>query len=149
MKLVPFFLTKQIKGEFTVWKLSLFLSHAGKSIWDEAGSFTKTIIQREFCESNDLFPKAIVVDTSKQIAYIQIDTEKTKISDFYTWEEALSKPEKPECWRNFYFMQDKESIFWWSPKEIIEAEIQGAGNVQDIFEEIIRWSKDKKQNIFI
>lgn len=144
MKLLPYILTKQEKKDFTFWKFDVFLSYGGKSIWetDTPNSLTSTEIQDEYCIPNELYPQSIHIDTKKHLAYIQIEKQKTKLSDFYTWDEVCLKIEKPECWRTFYFLQDKIDSFWWSPKGLVEAEIQGGGNIQDLFEECIRWSKD-------
>jgi hypothetical protein len=142
MKLLPYILTKRETKDFTFWKFTVFLSFAGKSIWEESGPLSKSVIQHDYCELNGLYAKDIVIDPKKQLALIQIDTQKTNLSEFYIYEEALQKPDKPECWRSFYFIQDKGQIFWWSPKGLIEAEIQGGGNIQELFEDCIRWSKD-------
>jgi len=149
MKLLPFVLTTKQTEKFTMYKLLLFLSHAGKNIWDVPGLLSKSTIESEYCEGNGFVWKSIDIDSKNQIAYIQIDAEKTNLSDFYTWEEALQKPSKPECWRHFYFMQDAKGAFWWSPKGMIEAEIQEGGNIQDIFEDILRRSKDTLLSITI
>jgi hypothetical protein len=142
MKLLPYFLTKQQKKDFTIYKFSVFLSHAGKSVWEEPELLSDKTIKKEYCESNGLYVKNLFLDTKKQIAYIEIDTSKTILSDFYSYEESIQKSEKPECWRNFYFIQDKNHTYWWSPKGLVEAEIQGIGNVQIVFEDCISRSKD-------
>lgn len=125
---------KQIQNGFTIVSLSLFLSHAGKSIWttDESGQVSDKTIYEDYCE-----PNGFVVETIKQydkgLAFVQVNPSKMNLSEFYTWEEALQSPSKPECWRKFYFLQDKEGAEWWSPKGLIEAEIQGFGNVSELW----------------
>lgn len=133
MKLLPFFLTEKTKHTFHMQTLSLFLAFAGKSVWvtDEPGILSQKTILEDYCEPNGFFVKKITIQ--KDIAFLEIDPLKTNLSDFYTWEEALRKPTKPECWRHFYFLQDKEGSDWWSPKGLIEAEIQGYGNVEELF----------------
>jgi len=135
MKLVPFFLSKKERNHFTITNLHLFLSHAGKSIWktDEPGSLPLQSVLEDYCEPNGFVIKRTYVDTSKHIVYLEIDSEKTNLTDFYTWEEALSKPTKPECWRRFIFVKDAEQADWWSPKDLIEAEIQDYGNVWELY----------------
>jgi hypothetical protein len=134
MKLVPFFLTKHIQNGFTIVSLSLFLSHAGKSIWttDEPGFISQQSIVQEYCEPNG-FVVECIQSLDKTLAFVQVNPSKMNISEFYTWEEALHQPTKPECWRKFYFVQDKDGAEWWSPKGLIEAEIQGFGNVVDLW----------------
>lgn len=134
MKLVPFFLTKQIQNTFTISSLSLFLAHAGKTIWttQESGPVSEKIIREEYCEPNGfVVEKIFIIDST--LAFVQVNPSKMNLSEFYTWEEAVSNPAKPECWRRFYFIQDKDGSDWWSPKGLIEAEIQGFGNVHEIW----------------
>ena len=134
MKLVPFFLTKQLQNGFTIVSLSVFLSHAGKSIWttDESGYVNDKTILEEYCEPNGFVVESIRV-LDKTLAFVQVNSGQMNLSEFYTWEEALHTPSKPECWRKFYFVLDKDDAEWWSPKGLIEAEIQGFGNVADLW----------------
>jgi len=143
MKFLPFFLTQKETELFRIWKLSVFLNHAGKSVWesDLPGLLPLHQIQSEYCDANGFVVDHIWIQKESQVAFICIDSNKTKLSEFYSWEEALARTDKPECWRSFYFVQDHDSLIWWSPKDLIEGEIQGLGNIQDIFEEILR-SKD-------
>lgn len=109
--------------------------HAGKSIWktDEPGFVPLQTIVEDYCEPNGFVIKRTYEDTQNNITYIEVDPEATNLSDFYTWEEALRKPSKPECWRRFIFVKDAEQADWWSPKELIEAEIQEYGNVWTLY----------------
>lgn len=128
---------------FSVQILSVFLAHAGKSIWttEELGSVSRETILKDYCEANGFVVKDLVIE--KDTAYIQVDPEKTTLSDFYTWEEALAQSGKPECWRRYYFFQDKEGGDWWSPKGLLEAEIQGFGNVEILFRHLRTLYKDR------
>jgi hypothetical protein len=144
MKLLPYVLTNIENKEFTLWRFTLFLSHAGKALWETEtpGMLTIAKIQKEYCSPNGLEAKTIRLHPEKNIAYIEIDTTKTTFSDFYTWEESIIRPEKPECWRHFYFIEDINHTFWWTPKELIEGEVQGGGNIQGLFEDCMSRSKD-------
>jgi hypothetical protein len=146
MKLVPYILSQKELQHFTITRIALFLSHGGKSIWktDTTALLSTKEILDEYCEPNGFVVDSIKIDTQKKIAYIQVNKEKTKLSEFYTWDEAYLHVGKPECWRRFYFVKDKEGADWWSPKGLIEAEIQDYGNVQDLFLDISSWSKDIK-----
>lgn len=134
MKLVPFFLTRQNQNGFSIVGLSVFLSHAGKAIWltDESGPVSEKTIRQDYCEPNGFVVESIKI-VEKTLAFIEVNPAKMNLSEFYTWEEALQNPSKPECWRKFYFVQDKEGAEWWSPKGLIEAEIQGFGNVSELW----------------
>lgn len=114
--------------------LSLFLSHAGKSIWtpDESGTLNEATIYEDYCQPNGFVVESIRMQGTS-IAFIQVNPQKMNLSDFYTWDEALQIPAKPECWRKFYFIQDKDGAEWWSPKGLFEAEIQGFGNISELW----------------
>lgn len=138
MKLVPFVLTKKHTGVFQLTRCTLFLSHAGKSIWqtEELGLISLDTLRSDYLDPNGFAVVTIQIDTKQKIAYIQIDPTKTSFGDFYTWEEALQKQEKPECWRHFYFIQDKDGTDWWSPKGLVEAEFQSGEALSEVFQEI-------------
>lgn len=133
MKLIPYFYTEKVQNNFVIRSLSVFLAHAGKSVWcsEESGILSEKCILEDYCEPNGFFVKSLKI--VKDTAYIEVEKEKMNLSDFYTWEEALAKPGRPECWRTFYFVSDKEGNDWWSPKGLIEAEIQGYGNVYELW----------------
>ena len=54
----------------------------------------------EFLEINCMFSKRIVSD--KEYSYIEIDTEKTDIKSFYTYNESSTF----ECWRRFTMFEN-------------------------------------------
>lgn len=54
----------------------------------------------EFLEINCMFSKRIVSD--EEYSYIEIDTEKTDIKSFYTYNESSIF----ECWRRFVIFED-------------------------------------------
>ena len=143
MKLIPFVLKKKTNGPFEITRCAIFLSHAGKALWqtDESGNVSKQVIQEDYCEPNGFAVDNVWLDTKKSIAYIQVNPEKTSFADFYTWEEALVKSSKPECWRHFYCIEDQEGVDWWSPKGLVEAEFLPVGNIQDIIAEVRHLSK--------
>jgi hypothetical protein len=60
------------------------------------------------------------------------------LNEFYNWDEALAMPSKPECWRSFYFFKDTHGDDWWTPKNILDAEIQGLGSIHSLFLDILR-----------
>lgn len=141
MKLIPFILTQKHTPKFEIWSLTLFLSHAGKAVWktDEHGFISKEKIEKDYCEPNGFVVKHLHIDEKKQLAFLEIDKHRTNMNDFYTWEEALSKSTKPECWRRYFFFENNligEGGDWWSPKGLVEAEIHEIGNVADLFQEI-------------
>jgi hypothetical protein len=139
MKLVPFFTTQKQTASHTIVCLTLFLGHAGKSIWktEEPGLLSKLQILQDYCEPNGFVVESIWIDEANQIAYVEVNPKKTTLSDFYTWEEALARPEKPECWRPFYFIHDKEQSDWWSSTDIFEGELSEGGNIIELYKSIV------------
>ena len=145
MKLVPFFLTKRIQknispSDLTIYKLMVFLDKAGKQSWGTETDqlYTEQELRDEYLEPNGLVAKRIVIDQKKCLGLVEVDEEKLKLNEFYSWDEALAMPSKPECWRSFYFFKDAHGDEWWSPKYILDAEIQGLGPVHSLFLDILR-----------
>ncbi len=124
--------------------LQVFLSHAGKSVWktDEPGVVHFKTILEEYCEPNGFTVLRSFLDKETNTVYLEIDAEKTNLQDFYSWEEAIVNPAKPECWRRFFFVKDKEQTYWWWAKEIVEAEIQDLGNIATVYETILQFFPD-------
>lgn len=144
MKLVPFILTTKKVNGFTITSLNVFLAHAGKAVWktEESGDVPLQTLLSDYCEPNGFVVEATHVD--KWIAYFKIDGTQTNLHDFYSWEEALASPAKPECWRRFYFIQDADGANWWSPQGLLEAEIADLGTIQDVFHSIVLFFQTPK-----
>ena len=144
MKLVPFVLTQKeptSNYDLRKYKWLVFMSHAGRGIWntDEPGLISEQTIQQDYLIPNGIVSSRIYIDKVAQIAWIQVNPQKTNLADFYSWEEALANTNKPECWRPFYFFKDAHNADWWSGKGIEgDAEIQGLGNVAEHFADILR-----------
>lgn len=136
MKLFPYFLTKQ-QGALQKTRLTVFLANGGRRLWEtEEPTVTKKELLDNYLELNGIYANHI--HFSKGIIYIEIDPEKTSLSDFYTWEEAHKHPQKPECWRHFYFFQDSLNAAWFSPKASqLDVEFND-GNIQEYYEDILR-----------
>ena len=140
MKLVPFYKTQKQTKTHTITCLTFFLSCAGKRLWRTETNeiLTEKQILDEYCEPNGFVVEHIWMDSKKQTAYLQIDPKKTNLSDFYTWDEAITKLGKPECWRSFYFIQDKEGTEWWSTKDSFEAELSEDGSIYTLYTQILQ-----------
>jgi hypothetical protein len=144
MKVVPYIYTQSsTDAGLKIHKINVFLSRGGSAIWqtDETGPLTETFIQEEYLIPNGLISRSVRLDQTKGIAWIEVDTDKTKLSDFYTWAEVLKNPtiaaSKPECWRPYYFFVDADQNDWWTPRELsVEAEVQDLGNSSILLKEI-------------
>lgn len=138
MKLVPFFITRNNRKNLEVHCLYVFLAHGGKAAWktEENRLHTKKEILEEYCKPNGFSVEEIWIQEKEQIAYIKISSL-ANLSDFYTWEESSKHPQKPECWRKFYFFKDNLQSAWFYPQDIHEAEVQDLGNIGKIFDHLI------------
>lgn len=132
MKLVPYFFTHPPAKQGTLSCLWIFLSFAGKRLWqtEEPGSVSSEEILSSYCEPNGL--PIVKIDRQGEIAYLEVDPSSLRFSDFYQWEEALRLPEKPECWKRFVSLQDAEGNEWWSGSGILEAELPELGSVDSV-----------------
>jgi hypothetical protein len=144
MKLVPFFLTKRIQknlgpSDLTIYKLMVFLDKAGKQSWStEDDDPSEKELMKDYLEPNGFIANKIVIHSKKSLALIEVNQEQLKLNDFYNWDEALAMQTKPECWRAFYFFKDTQGDEWWSPKHILDAEVQGLGSIYLLFLDILR-----------
>lgn len=124
----------------TALKISIFLDKAGKSLWqtEDEDKLTEDSLRDEYLEPNGIVASSIHIDEQTKTAWIHVDTHKTRMSDFYTWDEAAARPDKPECWRDFYFFWNEHDEAFWSPQYVNspDAEIQGLGNVQSLLQKI-------------
>lgn len=139
MKVLPFIL-KQKQAALHMTNLCLFLAHGGRSFWqtEEAIVSDKTL-QEDYLLPNGMIPKRIFA--TNHLIYVWIDEEKTKLNDFYTWEEAYKHPQRPECWRSFYFFQDSTGTPWFAPGSQSEGELEGK-SIQVYYEDILRLCKE-------
>lgn len=140
MKLIPYVLSQRSleHQKIDVYKIVVFLDKAGKSLWEAVAVASPEEINSEYLEPNGIFAQNIHIDEQMEVAWISVDAKRTKLSDFYNWEEASVHPEKPECWRDFYFFMNVQKEELWSPGflQTPDAEIQGFGNIQGLFDKI-------------
>jgi len=132
MKLVPFWIQRTHRGTLSVLKINVFLAVAGKRVWksEESGDLSEDTLRNDYCEPNGL--AVLRAWREPGIAYLQIDPSKTSLSEFYSWEEALAHPSKPECWRPFYWIVDPEGKEWWTPNGVPEAELGDYGSIASL-----------------
>lgn len=135
MKILPFFLQKQ-ESQLKQTRLCLFLSHAGKALWTIDETLQAAELEDEYLKPNGIPSSKIIMDGS--LALVEVDLKQIQLQDFYSWEEALQHPQKPECWRSYYFFQDTSGSDWFSPKLLQgPSEIEGK-NIQEYYESILR-----------
>lgn len=116
--------------------LKLFLAHGGKALWrTDEQSLTEKQIQEDYLLPNGIIAEKILLQ--KDIAFVEVNPEKTHLEDFYTWEEALTNPARPECWRTYWFFTDTQGAEWFSSRFLQgENEVEGRP-IHEYYEEIL------------
>ena len=103
MFVVPFFCRDPIPS-LIPWSLQpivVFLENRGKQVcsvdspseWLNENGF---VVKQSWQHANTLF--------------VEVDIQKTRLSDFYSFEQVTNKQQKgtEECWRTFFFMKSEE-----------------------------------------
>ena len=103
MFIVPFFLRAPIKSiiQWNLVPITLFLENHGKGLcsaesgeeWLSENGFVK----KQSWQVNDIY-------------FVEIDTEKTNLKEFYSFEQITFEQKKgtEECWRTFFLMKSIE-----------------------------------------
>ena len=121
MKYIPYYFTKkQIQtksGKFMLVTIHALLEN-GSVLWEDE----PTSIE-ELCEVNDIVPVLAATKTTNDETWIQVDTHRTTLSDFFTYEEAMNQdPSLAEggalLWRGWRILFDKSNTPVFSPKDM-------------------------------
>lgn len=80
--------------------ITLFLENRGKGI-------CKDDSPKEWLELNGIYYEEIWQEND--IIFAKVNTEKTNLADFYSFEQLTKVQEKgsEECWRTFFYMNEK------------------------------------------
>jgi hypothetical protein len=121
MKYIPYYFTKkQIQaksGKFTLVTIHALLEN-GTTLWEEDTSSAE-----ELCEANDIVPVPATPIVKADETWIQVDTQRTALNDFFTYEEAMAQdPSLAEggalLWRGWRLLLDKSNTPVFSPKDM-------------------------------
>ena len=136
MKIFPF-IHKTIQGSLKATGLSVFLAQAGRTLWQtDEPSVSEAQLKEEYLLPNGLIPKQIII--LGQIAYVEIDKDKTNRNDFYTWDEALQNPGKPECWKLFSFFEDEKGAEWFTSRQFQADNLLDSRPIYEYYGDILR-----------
>ncbi len=126
MKLIPYWLQKKETSLLVVYRLTLFLSDGGKSLWNIGSETNMKTIQQEYLVENGFYCKAL--HEIKDCIFAEIDTTKTNLSSFYTWEEIQDVHEKKreDCFRTFVFCFEQPQDKIWFHSEICHQTFDGS-----------------------
>lgn len=107
MFLVPYFLRKPLPSliQWNLLPISLFLENRGKGLCSVGSAADVT----EWLSDNGFVSKGQWMEGD--VFYIEIDTEKTKLNDFYSLEQLTKEPHRgtEECWVTYYVMKSVAS----------------------------------------
>jgi hypothetical protein len=118
MKYIPYYFSKkqvQAKsGKFILVTINALLEN-GSKIWDD-----EPVSVEELCEANDIVPASSYCVAADE-TWIHVDTERTNLADFFTYEEAIKQdPSLAEggalLWRGWRLLLDKSNTPVFSPK---------------------------------
>jgi hypothetical protein len=125
MRYIPYYYSSKPLSTKTLGKYKLIEIHAllvsGSTLWED-----EPMSAQEICEVNDMVP----VNNSQQPkapsqdeVWIQVDTERTNLADFFTYEEAITtNPSLAEegalLWRGWQILIDKNGQPAFLPKDI-------------------------------
>ena len=100
MFIVPYY--KSVDSSWT--RYSLFLSNGGKELWSIADTIKPAQI-KTILKKNDLVVAGAPVKLGS-CYFVEIDTTKTNLAEFYTWEEVEFPSGSEDCWRTFSMPTD-------------------------------------------
>lgn len=117
--LLPFIVSKPYEIKILEHTINLyriaFILETGETLWKESGTI------EDILSANELVPKATHIEKDGCVL-IPISTEKTKIEDFYFYEDP-DAPSEGLVWRSFFYFQDTSTQasfmgHWKYPKSI-------------------------------
>ena len=118
MFVIPYFTKEPIQTtiDWTFVPVYIFLDNKGRQLWNCEES-EKEILESILPENGFVVKKFWL---EKDSLYVEVDSKKTNIQNFYSFEEVTQKKEKgtEECWRRFFlFVCKRESeqhleTFW-------------------------------------
>jgi len=100
MVILPYLHKITVVNNITVHSFTI-LTIGGTELWEEEYS-------KEILEENEIIVTSIV--HKADICLCKVDSEKTKMDDFYKWEEITTSD--TFCWRTFYTFGNEQN---WLP----------------------------------
>lgn len=112
------------------------LTIGGKSLWEENNTQN---IERNILNPNDIWQKGKSIKFNKTLYLCQVDTQKTKLDEFYNWKEIdLNTQSDIFCWREYIYLSGSNDACW---LEIPDDEKLDSFFLKDIIRKIISQSK--------
>lgn len=108
------------------------LTIGGRGIWEEDNSLN---LDKDILNPNDIYRKGTTIKFDKQLQICEVNTEKTKITDFYKWDEIAFEDTETFCWRTYVYLSGNGSANW---LDIPISEILGKYKIRDLIAKIIQ-----------
>jgi hypothetical protein len=139
MFIVPFFIEppKETKIGFKFWTAWVFMTQKGQAVWTVNEPITKDpqLIIKEYLEGNNIYGTYIPTQRKDVILY-KVNTTKTSIPDFYTWNDMLTTSCGDDVWRPFFWVGDTmygESDDWGWEEQLKELKIGTFGSMDTLW----------------
>jgi hypothetical protein len=100
MLILPFIHKIINKNDFQI-NIIKILTIGGKKIWEENDNLD---IDIDILNPNDIYRTNKKIQIDANCILFEIDTHKTKIDDFYKWEEIDINDTETFCWKSFYYL---------------------------------------------
>ena len=111
MFLIPYLYKETKHNTMNIYSIQL-LTIGGTSLWEED---SKLRIDEDILQPNDLYRKGNIATIHKHNHILQlceIDSEKTKIDDFYQWKELSIADDSTFCWKPFFHVVGEKNECW-------------------------------------
>jgi hypothetical protein len=131
MLIIPFIHNVVDQNSIQVHTIKV-LTIGGHGIWEEDNSLN---LDKDILNPNDIYRKGTTIKFDKQLQICEVNTEKTKISDFYKWDEIAFEDTETFCWRTYVYLSGNGSANW---LDIPTSEILGKYKIRDLIAKIIQ-----------
>lgn len=112
MFIVPFIYKITTENNINVHSITI-LTVGGKQLWEETDKTLK--LDRDILEPNEIYRRAPAFSINKdanKVEFCEVDTEKTRIADFYKWSELSLADTETFCWRTFTHLLGQSGECW-------------------------------------
>jgi hypothetical protein len=131
MIILPF-IHKIINNNSVEVNVIKILTIGGHTLWEENNSLH---IDNDILIPNDIYRNNNIIKFDKDLQLCEVDTKKTKISDFYKWEELSLNDNETFCWKTLYYFTGTDNICWLEPPV---SEKIGKYKIKDLINRIIQ-----------
>jgi hypothetical protein len=132
MLIIPF-THKTIQNNEIEINIITILTIGGDKLWEESNSLD---IDKDILNPNDIWRTGPILKLEHgKVQLCQVDTQKTKMSDFYKWEETDIKDKDVFSWRSFYYFKGAGNLNW---LDVPASEKLSGYSVKDFLQKIIQ-----------